>query len=157
MKIFAQIMGLLFGSAGVHTFQKHGQVALPPLKLTQFSDTGLAKKVRKHKIFLQHCLLSYWFSSTNFLQGGGKIYCLWTQFQGGQKSPTAIKCLRGTPLALPPVGKSHHKFDLSIQSFCPAALTYQSLHFCLFRKDSFDLTGSRYLWNFSHCLPSRAH
>ena len=31
MKIFAQIMGLLFGSAGAHTFPKSGQVAPHPL------------------------------------------------------------------------------------------------------------------------------
>ena len=30
MKIFAHIMGLLFGSAGAHTFPKSGQVAPPP-------------------------------------------------------------------------------------------------------------------------------
>ena len=46
----------------------------------------------------------------------------------------------------------------SIRSFCPTALTYQILLFCLFRKDCFDLisTGFRYIWNFSHFRPSCA-
>ena len=31
MKNFAQIMGLLFGSVGAHTYQKSEQVPLPPI------------------------------------------------------------------------------------------------------------------------------
>ena len=134
MKIFAHIMGLLFGSAGAHTFPKSGH---------------LPKKVRKHKMFPQHCLLAYCFFPTNFLRGGRPNLLSSDLISGRAKSPTGTKCLSWAPLALPPVRKSHHRFDLSIQSFCPAALTYQILQFCLFRKDSFDRTGSRYLWNFS--------
>ena len=31
MKNFGQIMGLLFGSVGAHTYQKSEQVPLPPI------------------------------------------------------------------------------------------------------------------------------
>ena len=37
MKIFAQIMGLLFGSAGAHTFPKSGEVA-PPHPLNEHNS-----------------------------------------------------------------------------------------------------------------------
>ena len=105
MKIFAHIMGLLFCSAGHIPSQNLDKLPPPPLKWAQFSDTGLTKKVRKHKMFPQHCLLAYCFFFHEFPSGGGgQIYCL---------------------------------------------RTYQILQFCLFRKDSFDLTGSRYFWNFS--------
>ena len=114
----------------------------PLLKWAHFSNTGLAKKVRKHKIFLQHCLLAYWFSCRNFLQVEANSIVFRSNLgiakvSDGDKVP-------GGRLLPSLVGKIHHRFDLSIQSFRSAALICQILQFCLFRKDSFYLIASRY-------------
>ena len=148
MENFAQIMGLLFGSVGAHTYQKSEQVPPSPFRRAEFSNTNI-------KYF---CNIISW--HTGFLPGtsfggrGAQYLLFWDQvleksLRGGQKA-------WGGRL-LPIVEERHHKFNLSIQSFCPVAFTCLILQFCLFQKDFFHLTCSIYFWNFSHFRPSHAY
>ena len=47
MKNFALVMGLLFGSAGAHTYPKSGQVAPPPRKALTIPSVDMVQKVSK--------------------------------------------------------------------------------------------------------------
>ena len=148
MKNFAQILGLLFGSAGAHTCPKSGHVAPPPppLKWAHFSNTGLANMVRKHKIFLQHC----W--HTGFLAGisfrGRQTLLSLGLISGKAKVSDGDKVPGGR--LLPSLVWEKSIIGLTCQSFCSAALICQILQFSLFRKDSFDLGISAIFYHRVH-------
>ena len=149
MKNFAQIMGLLFGSVGAHTYQKSEQV--PPLP--HLGEQNFPTQTSNIFATLFHDVLVF-FQELPSGGGGAQYLLLWDQvldksLRGGQKA-------WGGRL-LPIVEERHHKFNLSIQSFCPVAFTCLILQFCLFRKDFFHLTCSIYFWNFSHFRPSHAY
>ena len=138
MKNFAQVMGLIFGSVGAHTCQKSGQVPPPPppFRRAECSHTNI-------KYFFQE-----------FPSGGRQYLLLSDQVLERAKVSKGDKGLKGgggAPLAHCPLWKN------AIIGLCPVAFTYHILQFCLFQKDLFHLTGSRYFWNFSHFRPSRAY
>ena len=141
MKNFPQIMGLLFGSVGAHTYQKLSKSPSPHLGLQNFptqTSNIFATLFHGILVFFQEFLL------------------FWDQVLEIAKVSNGDKRTEDDA-PLPIVEERHHRFNLSIQSFCPVAFTYHILQFCLFRKDSFHLTGYRYFWNFSHLPPLRAY
>ena len=148
MKNFAQIMYSLVLLGHIPTKNLSKSPPPPPFRRAEFSNTNI-------KYF---CNIISW--HTGFLPGtsfggrGAQYLLFWDQvldksLRGGQKD-------WGGRL-LPIVEERHHKFNLSIQSFCPVAFTCLILQFCLFRKDFFHLTCSICFWNFSHFRPSHAY
>ena len=154
---FAEVKGLYFGSAGAHTYPKSGKFPPPPPPPLNEHNSATQDKLKRWENIKYSCNISS--RHTNFLPGfpsGVEANLLFSdQISESANVSEKDKVPEGggggggeAPLALLCVEESYHRFNLWIQSFCLAALTYQILQFCLSRKDCFDLTGSIYFLEF---------